>query len=254
MIVVISPSKTQDFGQAKHNLVCTEPKFHNEIMELVKVLSKTSIDELKALMDISDNLAKLNYDHYRKFETKFTKENSKPAILSFKGDVYDGIDVNNYSSQDFDFAQKHLRILSGLYGLIRPLDLIQPYRLEMGIKLKTATNNNLYQFWGNKITNELNSLADEEYLINLASAEYFDSVDKDKLTSKKIDVIFKEEKDDNYKIVGLFAKKARGLMTNFIIKNKITNPELLKSFSESGYKFNQSFSNESQYVFTRKTK
>lgn len=255
MIVVISPSKTQDFSLAKYNFICSEPKFYNEIMELITVLNKTSIKELKILMSISDNLAKLNFDRYQQFETKFTKDNSKPAILSFKGDVYDGIDVDHYHSQDFDFAQQHLRILSGLYGLVRPLDLIQPYRLEMGIKLKTAKNNNLYQFWGNKITNELNHLTDNnKCLINLASTEYFDSVNTNKLTCKKIDIIFKEEKDDNYKIVGLFSKKARGSMTNFIIKNKITKPELLKSFGEIEYKFNQSFSNENQYVFTRKLK
>ncbi len=253
MIIVISPSKTQDFSQVKYNFACSEPKFYNEIMELVKVLSKTSIKELKSLMSISDNLASLNYNHYQQFKPKFTKENSKPAILSFKGDVYDGIDVDHYNSYDFDFAQKHLRILSGLYGLIRPLDLIQPYRLEMGIKLKTAKNSNLYQFWGDKITNELNSLIDnDEYLINLASIEYFDAIDQRKLSGKKIDIIFKEEKNGKYKIIGLFAKKARGLMANFIIKNKITKPELLKSFNESSYKFNQSYSNDNQYVFTRK--
>ncbi len=254
MIIVISPSKTQDFSQRKYNFTCTEPKFHNEIIELIKVLKKTSIDELKSLMNISENLAKLNYDRYHKFENNFTKENSKPAILIFKGDVYDGIDVDNYSDLDFAFAQKHLRILSGLYGLIRPLDLIQPYRLEMGIRLKTANNNNLYQFWGDKITNELNSLIKkDEFLINLASAEYFDSVNQSKIVGRKIDIAFKEEKDGDYKIIGLFAKKARGLMANFIIKNKLIKPEQLKSFRENGYNFNQSLSNESEYIFTRKT-
>jgi len=253
MIVVISPSKTQDFSLAKYNFICSKSKFHNEIIELINSLKKISIQELRTLMKISDNLAKLNFDRYQQFETKFTKDNSKPAILSFKGDVYEGINLEHYDNNDFDFAQKHLRILSGLYGLIRPLDLIQPYRLEMGIKLKIANYNNLYQFWGDKITSELNSLAnDNKYLINLASAEYFDSINHSKLTLEKIDIIFKEEKNDNYKIIGLFSKKARGLMANFIIKNKIEKPELLKSFVESKYKFNQSLSNESQYVFTRK--
>lgn len=253
MIIVISPSKTQDFSLVKYNFTSSKPKFYNEIIELINSLKKISIQELRTLMKISDNLATLNFNRYQQFETKFTKDNSKPAILSFKGDVYEGINLEHYDNNDFDFAQKHLRILSGLYGLVRPLDLIQPYRLEMGVKLQTANYNNLYQFWGDKITSELNSLANNnKYLINLASAEYFDSINYSKLTLEKIDIIFKEEKNDSYKTIGLFSKKARGLMVNFIIKNKITKPELLKSFAESKYKFNQSLSNESQYVFTRK--
>jgi cytoplasmic iron level regulating protein YaaA (DUF328/UPF0246 family) len=252
MIVVISPSKTQDFSQTKLNLAYTTPIFNNEIIELVKILSQKSVAELKLLMGISESLAKLNYERYQKFQKQFTLNNAKPSILSFKGDVYEGLDVNNYTKEDFNFAQQHLRILSGLYGLLRPLDLIQPYRLEMGIKLKTPHGNDLYQFWDDKITNEINKLADHNnYLINLASNEYFDAINQDKITAKLITVIFKEKRDNEYKIIGLFAKKARGLMTNFIIKNKITHHEGLQLFNEAGYKFKDKLSNEKQYIFIR---
>lgn len=247
MIIILSPSKTQDFSQEQYNFACTLPRFRDETMELVMLLRGKTELELATLMGISDKLASLNYERYQQFSQHYHQGQSKPAILSFKGDVYDGIDVGNYAMSDFNFTQNHLRILSGLYGLIRPLDLIQPYRLEMGIKLRTAQGKDLYSFWGDKLTEALNQ-EDSRYLINLASNEYFSAINTSRLNTRLINVTFKES---NGKVVGLFAKKARGLMANYLIKNKISLPELIKEFTVNGYKFNDKASNESEYVFTR---
>ena len=252
MIFLLSPSKSQNFSHTTYNFATTIPQFHNEIIELVAILRQKSMAELKSLMNISDALAKLNYERYQQYQEQFTSDTSKPAILSFTGDVYDGIDVIHYTDEDFAFAQEHLRILSGLYGLLRPLDLIQPYRLEMATRLKHKNYKDLYQFWNNKITDALNnSLVNSDHIINLASNEYFSAIHQEKLSRKLIDISFKEKQNDSYKIVGLFAKKARGLMANFIIKNKITQPKILCSFSETGYQFNTNFSTDIHYVFTR---
>lgn len=194
-------------------------------------------------MGISTKLAEINHKRFSNFSDKFNFENSKQALLVFNGDVYKPIEIEKFTKEDFDFAQKHLRILSGFYGVLRPLDLIQPYRLEMGTK-------NIYQFWGDKISQFLNN-EDAKHIINLASEEYFSAVNPKIISAKIINIIFKEKKNGTYRIVGINAKKARGLMTNFIIKNKISNPISLKEFAVEGYHFVKELSDENNFVFTR---
>ena len=201
-------------------------------------------------MSISDKLSKLNFDRFQAFSTPFTLSNAKQALLAFKGDVYNGIDAPSLSSDDLEFAQQHLRMLSGLYGVIRPLDLIQAYRLEMGTKLKNSQGKNLYEFWGDQISNILNE-DESEVIINLASNEYFKGIDKKSLNAKIINIAFKELKNDTYKIIGIYAKRARGLMVNYMIKNRLTDPELLKNFNVEGYQFRQAMSDDLTWVFTR---
>ncbi len=254
MIFLLSPAKSLNFDIDASAAKPTMPSFLSDTQNLISILKKFSATDLAQLMKISEKLASLNHQRFQGFVTPFTPKNSKPAIFVFDGDVYDGIDVENYSQQDLDFAQRHLRILSGLYGALRPLDLMQPYRLEMGTALKNARGKNLYQFWQEKITNYLNEeLAkdEEKILLNLASEEYFGAVDTKKIKGKIINIVFKEKKGDNYKIVGIFAKKARGLMANFIIKNKIEKAEMLKKFAINGYKFHPKFSDENNWCFCR---
>ncbi len=202
-------------------------------------------------MGISKKLAELNHQRFQDFSSdKFDFKNSKQALLVFDGDVYKPIEVETFTKKDFEFAQKHLRILSGFYGILRPLDLMQPYRLEMGTNLKIGDAKNLYQFWGDKISDEINK-EKGEYVINLASEEYFSAINPKKISAKIINLIFKEKKGDAYKIIGINAKKARGLMTNFIIKNQIAKPADLKNFDLEKYRFSKEMSDESDFVFIR---
>jgi cytoplasmic iron level regulating protein YaaA (DUF328/UPF0246 family) len=217
----------------------------------VRIMKKKTAKEIGELMHISDNLAELNDERFKTFQKDFTSENSKQALLAFKGDVYTKIEVDEYSKEDFEFAQKHLRILSGLYGLLKPLDLIQPYRLEMGIKLENKKGKNLYEFWDKKISKAINEASNGQTIINLASQEYFKSVHLKTLKSPLINIEFKEYKDNSYKIIGFFAKQARGMMSNFAIKNRITNPEQLKTFNESGYEYSEKMSDEKNWIFVR---
>ena len=253
VFLITSPSKTQDFTQIDtSNFTCTLPEMLSEIKELVSELKNQDIEKIKSLMSISSNLAKLNFDRYQKFASYFDLKNSKPAIFAFKGDTYADIEIAKYSKQDLEFAQNHLGIISGLYGLLRPLDLIQPYRLEMGTNLHVDNKKNLYDFWGDKITNALNTrLAKDEILINLASQEYSKALSQDKLLCKFINIIFKEHKNGIYKVIGLFAKRARGTMINYVIRNKITSPEKLKQFNINGYTFTDELSDSNNFVFTR---
>lgn len=250
MITLISPAKTLDLSESIFNQY-TQPDFDKEIKELVKIMKKKSSQDIKALMSVSDNLAELNKKRYLSFEDEFSVENSKQALLSFKGDVYTRIDVDKFSNEDFEFAQKHLRILSGLYGLLKPLDLIQPYRLEMGIKLRSNKANDLYGYWGSKIAKAINEAKDDEIVVNLASQEYFKAVDQSKLKGRIIHPVFKEYKDGKYKIIGIFAKQARGMMTNEIIKTRINDPERLKTFRQEGYEYSDNLSTENEWVFVR---
>jgi cytoplasmic iron level regulating protein YaaA (DUF328/UPF0246 family) len=238
MITLISPAKTLDLSTTEINLN-SQPDFIKNTLELVSIMKKKSTSELMQLMDISENLAQLNRERYRNFKKSFEPENSKQALLAFKGDVYTKIDVENYSSEDFEFAQKHVRILSGLYGLLKPMDLIQPYRLEMGIRLENKKGKNLYEFWGSRIAKAINEVSNGDPVINLASQEYFKAVDVEKLSSKIITPVFKEFKNGKYQVIGLFAKQARGMMTDFIIKNRINNPEELKVFNSGKYEFKE---------------
>jgi cytoplasmic iron level regulating protein YaaA (DUF328/UPF0246 family) len=249
MLIIISPSKTQDFEPSnftQHTL----PRQFNNALVLIQALKKIPKKELSKLMTLSEKLTDLNYDRFQNFENQCNLKNAKQAILAFKGDVYRGIEIDEYSVLDFEFCQNTLRILSGLYGVLRPLDLIQPYRLEMSTKLKNNIGDNLYQFWGSQISNLLNQ-DEQEVIINLASNEYFKGIDKKTIKAKIIEIVFKENRDGKLKTIGIFAKKARGKMTNFVIKNKITQPEKLKEFIEDGYQFNTGLSNDKQWFFVR---
>lgn len=250
MLILISPAKTLDYSTP--NLKeSTQPDFQTDTRALVRIMKKKSAKEIGELMHISDNLAELNDERFKTFQKCFTDENSKQAILAFKGDVYTKIDVDEYSKEDFNFAQEHLRILSGLYGLLKPLDLIQPYRLEMGIKLENKKGKNLYEFWDKKIAKAINEAAMGQPIVNLASQEYFKAVHLKTLKSPLVNIEFKEFKDDSYKIIGFFAKQARGMMSNFAIKNRIMDPEQLKTFNEGGYEYSEKLSDQSNWVFVR---
>ena len=249
MLAVISPSKTQDFSSSNVD-VFTKMRQIEQSQILIDLLKTKTQGEIASLMSISDKLSKLNFDRFQTFSTPFTLTNAKQALLAFKGDVYNGIDAPNLSSQDLDFAQSCVRMLSGLYGVIRPLDLIQPYRLEMGTRLENDKGKNLYKFWSDKISQILNE-DESSVIINLASNEYFKGIDKKSLNAKIINIAFKEFKGDTYKIIGIYAKRARGLMVNYMIKNRITKSDDLKNFNVEDYKFRQDMSDESTWVFTR---
>ncbi|MCB1229788.1 MAG: peroxide stress protein YaaA [Verrucomicrobiae bacterium] len=254
MIAVISPAKTLDYESRCPSLTPTEPEFLGESESLIKALRKKRRPELQALMGISENLADLNYRRYRDWSLPFTEDNARPALLAFKGDVYTGFTLDEYTKRDFEFAQQHLRILSGLYGLLRPLDLMQPYRLEMGTGLKTARGKDLYAFWDRKITHALNEALREtrsNHLINLASNEYFRSVRDDLLDAEVVTPVFKDLKNGEYRIISFFAKKARGMMSDFLIRNRIKRPEDLKDFDRAGYRYNAALSEGTTWLFTR---
>ncbi|MDB3893273.1 peroxide stress protein YaaA [Candidatus Thioglobus sp.] len=249
MLAVISPSKTQDFSPPDIQDY-TSTRQLNESKILVKILKQKTQVELSKLMSISEKLSELNYTRFQNFSTPFDFNNAKQALLAFKGDVYNGIDAPNLSKKDLEFAQDNLRMLSGLYGVIRPLDLIAPYRLEMGTKLENSKGKNLYEFWGDKISKLLNE-DETEVIINLASNEYFKGIDKKALKAQVINIVFKELKNDTYKIIGIYAKRARGLMVQFMIKNRIKNPQDLKTFKEEDYCFREEMSDSMTWVFTR---
>jgi hypothetical protein len=201
-------------------------------------------------MSLSEKLSKLNFDRFQAFKTPFSLDNAKQALLAFKGDVYNGINASSLSAKDLDFAQKNVRMLSGLYGVLRPLDLIQPYRLEMGTKLGNAQGKNLYDYWGSSISEVLNE-DEEKLIVNLASNEYFKAIDKNILKAQILDIVFKEKKNDTYKVIGIYAKRARGLMINYIIRSRLTDAEELKDFSDEGYLYNQELSSDSTWVYVR---
>jgi len=252
MLVVISPAKKLD-ENCDLDVISkfTVPPYLESSKKIIKALRGYSADNLSKLMNTSEKISELNYKRNIKWSLPFNKSNSLQALLMFKGDVYKGISVKDFNKDDFLFAQKSLRILSGLYGILKPLDLIQPYRLEMGTQLKIGKHRNLYDFWGDEITNILNNDKNNDYLINLASVEYFKSINVDNLKSKLINVSFKEKRDGKYKIIAIYSKRARGLMSRYIIKNKIIDPKSLKKFNLEDYKFNKTLSSDSDLVFTR---
>lgn len=256
MLTVISPAKTLDFETPSATSKTSKPAFSRKTNELIGVMRDKTPKDLSKLMGISPKLAELNVERFQTFRTRgaFTDE-YRQAVLAFKGDVYIGLDVDSYNERDFTFAQKNLRILSGLYGVLKPLDMIQPYRLEMGTKLKTKKGSTLYEFWGNDIGQALTSdLAEHrnKTLVNLASNEYFKAVSTEKLPGRLITPVFKDYNKGTYKILSFFAKKARGSMASFIVKNRINKPEDLKDFNEDGYSYNETYSSENEWVFTRK--
>ena len=254
MITVISPAKTLDFCQQDLTDKHSTPDFLSDSKALVSQLKKLSKEEVGELMGISPKLAELNAERFQSWKQPFTVANAKQSLLAFKGDVYTDIETDEFSAEDFDFAQDHLRILSGLYGVLRPLDLMQPYRLEMGTKLENKRGRNLYDFWGAKITTALNSAlaaSGTNVLVNLASNEYFGSVIPDKLDAQIITPIFKDTKNGKVKIISFFAKRARGMMANYIIRKRITDPTKLKRFRVAGYKFDKDLSSDNEYTFVR---
>ena len=255
MIIVLSPAKTLDYDfdfSNQHSV----PTFLNQSSKLIKLLKKKEPKDIASLMGLSDKLATLNYDRYQAWTASKTVSNdSKPSMLVFKGDVYQGLHAESLSKNDLNFAQKHLRILSGLYGILKPLDLMKPYRLEMGTKLETSKGNNLYEFWGDKIQkNVLSELKDmkSDLIVNLASKEYSSVLGKMSEDINLVSPTFKDYKNGNYKIISFYAKKARGLMARWIIKNKIQNFEDLVDFNLDGYSFSKKESTVTTPVFLRK--
>lgn len=238
MKIVISPAKSLDFDSALPTSKYSQPQFLEESKKLNAVLAKKKPKALSKLMSISDNLAELNWQRNQQFSTPFTTENARPAVFSFNGDVYQGLDAFSIPEEKLDSLQDTLRILSGLYGILKPLDLIQPYRLEMGTQLKVARRKNLYEFWKKQLTNHLNEeLEDGELFINLASNEYFGAIDEKSLKVPVITPIFKDWKNDKLKVISFFAKKARGSMVRYILDNDVTSMEKLKGFDYDGYLF-----------------
>lgn len=252
MIVVISPAKKLDFETPAPVKKFTQPNELEKAKKLIKELKKCDAKTISSLMKLSDDLTKLNMKRYKEFKTPFNLENAKQAMFAFKGDTYVGLDADTMKPKEIDYAQKHLRILSGLYGLVAPLDLVQPYRLEMGTKFAVDGKKNLYEYWNETITEQLSGLlAKEKVLVNLASKEYFSAVKVKELEAKVITPAFKEKKGDEFKMVGFFAKKARGMMSRYIIENQIDDPKALLDFNVDGYQYNKKLSKPLVPVFTR---
>ncbi len=254
MLTVISPAKTLDYETPSHTDRYTLPRFLEHSNELIGVLEQLSVQGVADLMKLSDKLASLNVARYNSWPDGLSPDNAKQAVLAFKGDVYTGLDAASLSTEQLNYAQQHLRILSGLYGVLRPLDLMYPYRLEMGTKLGNPRGANLYQFWDNRLTASLNeelNQNDNPVVINLASNEYFKAIKPKMLNARLITPVFKDWKSGQYKIISFYAKKARGLMARYIIDNKIDEPDSLKAFDYEGYRFAESMSEGNTWVFIR---
>lgn len=256
MLMVISPAKTLDFETPPVIARFTQPQYLDHSQELMVLLRELTPLQIGELMHLSDKLSGLNAARFGSWTPAFTPANAKQALLAFKGDVYTGLQAENFTDADFTYAQDHLRMLSGLYGLLRPLDLMQPYRLEMGTKLGNDRGKDLYAFWGTQISEWLNqALADQgdDVLLNLASNEYFSAVKRSALNARIINTEFRDLKNGQYKIISFYAKKARGMMSRFVIKEQIDNPEALKQFAEHGYRYSASHSKTDTLVFLRDT-
>lgn len=254
MLMLISPAKTQDFTRKLVTSDFTIPEFMDESKTLVDQLRHLSKQDISDLMKVSEKIARINYERYKKFKPSFDLKNAKHALSAYKGDVYTSIDIDNYKIEDLNFAQNSLRIISGLYGILRPLDLIQPYRLEMNINLPTPKGKNIYEFWGDKITQSLNREIqhhDLKIILNLASNEYFNAIQPVDLECPLLKITFKENKDGALKIIGFLSKRARGMMVDYVIKNQIDDIESLKQFNASGYQFNSKLSSDEELVFVR---
>jgi cytoplasmic iron level regulating protein YaaA (DUF328/UPF0246 family) len=254
MLTVISPAKTLDFDTPPTTRKTTQPQFIDRSAELVEDARAMSPDDIRELMGVSEKIADLNHRRFMNWGIPFSLDNAKQSVLAFKGDVYTGLAADTLSAAQLTFAQKHLRILSGLYGLLRPLDLMQPYRQEMGLKFANRGGANLYQFWGDAITGALNTQLKKSgtpVLVNLASNEYFKSVQSRALDAEIITPVFKDLKGDKYKIISFYAKKARGQMARFIIENALNEPDGLRKFKTDGYRYNKAESSARELVFTR---
>jgi cytoplasmic iron level regulating protein YaaA (DUF328/UPF0246 family) len=254
MLIVISPAKTLDYETPPVTKTHTKPAMLKQSQQLIDILRNYSALDLAELMKLSMKLAELNFERYHDWKPPFNTKNAKQAVLAMKGDVYTGLDAESLTQQDFDFAQQHLRILSGLYGVLRPLDLMQPYRLEMGTKLVNPHGKDLYNFWGDTITGAINKALKaqgDDILINLASNEYYKSIRTKLVEGRIITPQFKEKTNGSYRTIGIFAKRARGLMSRYIIENRLQDPEAIKTFKTDGYRFNKQQSQGDQWVFAR---
>ena len=257
MIIVLSPAKSLDYETPAHVDTHTIPDFVADAAVLIDGLRRLSPQQISTLMSISDPLARLNFQRYADWSPKFGTHNAKQAVLAFNGDVYTGLDAKSLSAADLDYAQQHVRVLSGLYGLLRPLDLLQPYRLEMGTRFGNARGKDLYAFWGERITHALNAQFERNahaprVLINCASNEYFKAVQPKRLDAPIITPVFEDWKNGRYRIISFHAKRARGLMARYAVENRIAEPEALKGFAADGYGFDADASNDSTYVFRRR--
>lgn len=254
MLTVLSPAKTLDYETPPTTKKATQPEFLDRAGELVADARKLSPTDIQSLMGVSDTIASLNHARFMNWHPQFSLDNAKQAVLAFKGDVYTGLDADTLDAKSLTFAQKHLRILSGLYGLLRPLDLMQPYRLEMGLKFANSGGKNLYEFWGDDITNALNTAIGKSgspVLVNLASNEYFKSVKSKRVEAEIITPVFKDLKNGKYKMISFFAKKARGLMARYIVEQQLNDPDGLKDFKVEGYYFAPKESSAREWVFLR---
>jgi len=257
MLIVISPAKTLDFTSPLATQRYTQPELLARSEQLIALCRQFTPAQLARLMGISDKLADLNVARFQSWNASFTPDNARQAILAFKGDVYTGLAADSFSETDFDVAQRHLRMLSGLYGILRPLDLMQPYRLEMGIRLANPAGSDLYHFWGATLTQKLNealAAQGDDLLVNLASEEYFNAVKINELAGRVIKPVFLDEKNGKYKVISFHAKKARGMMSRFIITQRLEQPEQLTSFNEGGYTFDTATSTETEWIFKRPEK
>ncbi|MDT8717909.1 peroxide stress protein YaaA [Clostridium sp. 19966] len=254
MLMILSPAKTLNFEKVHSQLSYTTPRFVKEASQVMKELKKYSPPELESLMKINSKLSELNFKRNLAWSKEHSLENSKQALFCFDGAVYHGFAADSLKEEHIAFAQQHVRILSGLYGMLRPLDLIEPYRLEMGIKLPVKNNNNLYEFWKDALLEYFNKemkLQKEQVLVNLASKEYYSAIDMKKLGGKVVTPIFKDYNHGKYKIVAIYAKRARGLMARYISENKIESAEELKNFDLEGYEFDEKLSDDENLIFTR---
>lgn len=254
MLALISPAKTLDYETTLPTDIYTQPRLLAQSQQLIDVCRKLSASEIASLMTVSEKIANLNVERFRDWNADFDFSNARQALFAFKGDVYTGLDAYHLKDREIDFAQQHLRMLSGLYGLLRPLDLMMPYRLEMGTKLKNSRGHNLYEFWGSIITDQINQdLAeiDAKVLVNLASDEYYKSVNEKKIQAEIIKPVFLDQKNGKYKVISFYAKKARGLMARYLIENKLSQVEQLKAFDSEGYYFDAESSSNKELVFKR---
>ncbi len=255
MLIVISPAKTLDYETSVSTKKETQPTFLPESEKLITELQALSPEDITELMHVSSKIAELNFSRFLNWEQPLTSPKARQAIFAFKGDVYTGIDIQQYKAADLEFAQKHLRILSGLYGLLRPLDLMLPYRLEMGTRFANSRGENLYKFWGEKLSEAVNQALEaqkDQVLVNLASNEYFKALKTQNLNAEIVTPVFKDYKNGQYKVISFFAKKARGLMASYILLNRIKDKEGLSDFAEAGYRYSKAESTDASPVFLRK--
>ena len=254
MLALLSPAKTQDFSDYTTPVKCELPRLLQDSAKLLKELKKLSTKDLEKLMSISPKLASNVHCYIKSFKQPFNFKNAKPAIMAFRGDVYRSFDFEQYKTADLKYMQQHVRILSGFYGILRPFDLMQAYRLEMGTKLANKKGKNLYEFWGDVLTELINAdskKSNAACILNLASEEYFKAVNIDLLEAPLVKVVFKEKKDSAYKVIGLMAKRARGMLTDYIVRNRVENLTKLKRFTVAGYKYQPKMSSENEIVFVR---